>query len=638
MMIYTNTQPGFSLVSEWNCHTVQLGGGAFAYKIVRGPTSSGYQLVFPVSIPVGAYVKRVWFTMKTNIPVSGAAYKLFDGHFIPPSNTVDLNRELFVPSMTEYSANFSFKANGIVFDDYDEHSSTLTVSEPTLHIEYIMDETEDDGIEIAPDTSNTSDNDPSDGRFLLPKLLNANLDEVTSLVPDNVALELNLQPLSTARVRLPAGQPEVKIRDFVELFAPSGSVGVYRVTELKTIRGGNGGQDLYLEHALTTLSDSLAIGVQAMTGPVASVFATLLEAQDMPYWVLGDCDVPVDVEIIYEYTYDNLLKTIIKLYELLPEGYVLEFNTRVRPFVLHIRKVPEDAFCECRLSRNLATANIRMEDSELCTRLYPFGAGEGTDRIELTTLTGQQYVDAETVDTWGVVVKTFTEEDIYDAVTLQDVANRYLERHKDPLLSVELEALDLYAATGEPLDRIRMGYMCRMPMPQYKTTMYERVIAKSYVDVYGKPNNVTVTLANKIKTVSDEIASLMREATHSKLLGGSVKSEEITSSYPSVYVEDPYGQTFAVKEYGTLIAVRLTYTCRRSDTSEPVQCRVYVDGQQLPQSEDKNGVVDILKYLNKDANGIPLVGDHQIGLSPMSNTGVKHYVNTRLLLKTIERK
>lgn len=637
-MIYENTQPGFSLQSVWNCHTTNLGGGAFAYKIVHGPTSSGYTLTFPVSIPAGAYVKRVWLTIKTNIPLSGAAYKLFDGHFIPPSNTIDLNRELFVPSMTEYKASFSFKANGIVYEDYDEHTSTLTVSEPTLHIEYITDETEDEGIEIVPDTSNTSDNDPSDGRFLLPKLLNANLDEVTSLVPDNVSLELNLQPLSTARVRLAAGQPEVKIRDFVELFAPSGSVGVYRVNELNTIRGGQGGQELYLEHALTTLSDSLAIGVQAMTGPVASVFATLLAAQDMPYWVLGDCDVPVDVEIVYEYTYDNLLKTIIKLYELLPDGYVLEFNTRVRPFVLHIRKVPEEEFCECRMSRNLDTAHIRFEDSELCTRLYPFGAGEGTDRIELTTLTGKQYVDASTVDTWGVVTKTFTEDDIYDAMTLQDVANRYLERHKDPRLSVELDALDLYAATGEPLDRFRMGYMCRMPMPQYNTTMYERVISKSYPDVYGSPHNVTVTLSNKIKTVADEIASLMREATHSKLLGGSVKSEEITSSHPGIYVESPYGQTFSIKEYGTLIAVRLTYKCVNASTAIPVSCRVSVDGHQVPQSEDKGGVVDILKYLDKDSNGIPLVGDHVIGLSPMSNTGVKHNVSTRLLIKTIERK
>jgi hypothetical protein len=253
-------------------------------------------------------------------------------------------------------------------------------------------------------------------------------------------------------------------------------------------------------------------------------------------------------------------------------------------------------------------------------------------------LTGKQYVDASTVDTWGVVTKTFTEEDIYDAMTLQDVANRYLERHKDPRLSVELDALDLYAATGEPLDRFRMGYMCRMPMPQYNTTMYERVISKSYPDVYGSPHNVTVTLSNKIKTVADEIASLMREATHSKLLGGSVKSEEITSSHPGIYVESPYGQTFSVKEYGTLIAVRLTYKCVNASTAIPVSCRVSVDGHQVPQSEDKGGVVDILKYLDKDSNGIPLVGDHVIGLSPMSNTGVKHNVSTRLLIKTIERK
>lgn len=637
-MIYTNTQAGFSLSSVWNCHTTNLGGGAFVYTIVRGPTSSGATVVFDVEIPEGAYVKRVWLTLEANVPLSGAKYKMADGHYIPPSNVVELNKDLFIPETTSYSVLFSYQANGIVYEDYDEHTSTYTVSNPTLNIEYYTDETEDDSIEVVADTSNTSDNDPSDGRFLLPRLLDANLVEVTSLRPDRTELELNLTPLSTATMHLPDGEPEISIRDFVELFAPTGSVGVYRVCEVDSRRGNPSAQTVYLEHALTTLADTLAIGVQAMTGPVASVVATLLEAQTTRYWVLGDCDVPIDYEIIYEYSEDNLLKALIGLYEVLPDQYILEFNTRVRPFVLHIRAAPDDAFCECRLSRNLVSARVIMEDSSLCTRVYPFGAGEGQDRIELTGLTGQQYMDADTIDTWGTVEKTFVNEDIYDALTLQEVATRYLDRHKDPALSVGLTALDLYAATGETLDRFRLGRMCRMPMPKYNTVMYERVVAKKYSNVYGNPDAVTVTLANKLKNVSDEIAALMREATNAKLLGGTINAEELTSNATGIYVESPFGWTFEVKEYGNLIAARLTYSCRVSGTAESVSCRVYVDGAQLPDALDKGGTVDILNYLEKDSNGIPTVGDHVIGLSPKSNQGVAHYVNARLLIKTVERK
>lgn len=635
-MIYTNTQGDITLTSSWNCHTTNLGGGQLVYKIVRGPTSSSASITFDVAIPQGAYIKRIWLSMTTNAPLGGAAYKMVNGHYIPPSGIVELDRDILTPSDTTYEAAFSYKSNGVVFEDYNEHTAYFYIYAPTLNVEYLAEGEEDTGIDSEPDYSNTSDNDPSDGRFFLPRLLDANLVEVDRLHPDSMSLELNLHPLSTARMHLPYTETKVKMRDFVELFAPSGSVGVYRAGSVETDYGR--GQTVHLEHALTTLADSLAIGMQAMSGNVAAVFATLLECQTVKHWVLGDCDVPVDYEMVYEYTNDNLLKTLIRLYELLPEGYALEYNTRRYPFVLHIRAMPEDAFCECRLSRNLSSAVVTMEDSDLCTRVYAYGAGEGTDRITLSGLTGQEYMDADTIDAWGVVAKTFTEEDIYDAITLRDVAEIYLEAHKNPTMSVKLDAIDLYAATGEELDRFRLGRMCRLPLNQYNTIMYERVISKNYPDVYRKPDKVTITLASKIKDTSDEIADMMREATRSKLLGGSVETEEITSSTSGIYVENPYGQTFEVKEYGNLIAVRLTYSCKKSGTAEEVSCRVYVDGTLLPDSADVGGTVDILKYLEKDANGIPTVGDHTITLSPKSSTGVQHYVSTRIIIKTIEKK
>ncbi len=636
-MEYTNTQPSFSLTSSWNCHTVQLGGGSFAYKIVRGPTAAGYTATFPVVIPEGVYVKRVWLTMKCNVPISGAAYKMVAGHYIPSSNVVELDRGLFVPAMTEYSAMFSFKANGVVYEDYNEHYSTLTITDPTLHIEYYDDPADDPDIEIVEDTSNTSDNDPSDGRFFLPRLLTANMEEKTRLHPEQLSLELNLNPLSTAHMKLPAGEEAVIVRDFVELFAPSGSVGTYRVSEVQTTRGIGGSQDVYLQHALVTLSDSLASGVQAMAGPVAQVISTLLQAQGVRHWVLGDCEVPIETEMVYEYTEDNLLKALMGLLELLPEEYVPEFNTRVHPFVLHIRKADEENFSEARLTRNMVSVKQTMEASELCTRLYPYGAGEGLDRITLQGLIDQEYIDADTVDQWGLVVKTFVAEDIYDAITLQEVAQKYLEKHKNPTNSIEIDGFDLSAATGEELDRFRLGRKCRVALPTHNITLYDRVISKKYPDVYKRPDKVTVTLANKLKNVGDEIAALFRDATHSKLLGGTIKAEEITGTGTGIAVEHPYGKYFQVKEYGTMIACRLTYECRVSGTAEKVACRVYVDSTLLPQSEDKDGVVDLLKYLKKDSNGIPLVGDHIVGLSPWSNKGVEHYVKVRLLIKTVTR-
>ena len=638
MAEYKNTQAGFTLSSVWKCGPVTDSNGTVSYRIEQAPSASNKLVVFPVSIPDGALIERVWISVDAYVTVGSAKYKMVGAYYFSPANIAELDPNAFTPTTTEYQANFGFMANGIIFQDINQHTSQWVVNDPTLHIEYYTDETEMPDVETVVDTSNTSDNDPSDGRYLMPRLLDKNMAEKARLRPSKVTLDLNLSPLSTAQMTLPEGEADVMVRDMVELFAPSGSVGVYRVSETQKVRGNGGKVNVFLEHALSTLSDSLATGVVAMTGPVAEVVTTLMEAQDEKHWVLGDCDVPVDYEMIYEYTDDTLLKALVGVLELLPEGYAVETNTRVHPFVLHIRKVDEEAFCEARLSRNISSLQETIDAHELCTRVTPYGAGEGTDRIELTGLTGQAYMDADTIETWGVVAKTFVEEDIYDAMLLKDVATKYLEKHKNPLHSIEIDGYDLSSATGEELDRFRMGRMCRVALPKYGIVLNDRVVAKHYPDVYNQPTKVTVTLANKLRNIGDEIASLFREATNSKLLGGSVKTEEKTASTEGIYIDDPFAMFFDVKEYGNLVAVRLTYTCAISGTAQKVGCRVYVDGQMLPDDVDKGGVVDVLKYLKKDSSGVPALGQHEIGLSPKGNPGDEHYVNARLVIKTVERK
>jgi phage minor structural protein len=635
---YKNTQNTIVLTSTWRCGTVTGSNGTQTWRIAEGPYADGNTVVFPVSIPHGALIKRAWVTIDPYAISTGAKYRHMNGYNIPASNIVELVQDAITPDTTMFEANFSFNVNGAVYQDTKQHTAYWRVENPTLHVEYYTDETEMPDIETVVDASGTSDNDPSDGRYLMPRLLDKNMAEKARLRPSKVSLELNLHPLSTAQMMLPDGETEVMVRDWVELFAPSGSVGVYRISETQKIRGNGGKVSVFLEHAFTTLADSLAAGVQAMTGSVAEVIATLLEAQTVKHWVLGDCDIPVDYEMIYEYVDDNLLKAVMSVVELLPEGYVLEFNTRVYPFVMHVRKVEDEAFCEARLSRNIASLQESIDAHDLCTRVYPYGAGEGTDRIELTGLTGQRYMDADTQDVWGIVERTFVEQDIYDAMLLKDVATKYLEKHKNPVHSIEIDGYDLSSVTGEELDRFRMGRMCRVPLPTYGAVINDRVIAKTYPDVYNQPTKVTVTLANKMRNIGDEIASLFREASNSKLLGGSVKSEEKTANTGGIYIDDPFAMFFEVKEYGNLVAVRLNYTCTVYGTAEKVGCRVYVDGQLLPDDEDKGGVVDVMRYLKRDSSGVIALGQHEIGLSPKGMPDDEHYVNARLVIKTVERK
>lgn len=628
-MIYTNTQATFGMTSTWQCYFYVANGGLQWY-ITDTPTSARHTVTFPLDLPADAVVTRAWLTMGLTEPISGSAVRKVNGQPIPSSGEVEV--EGITAETTSFEAVFAFRANGIVFQDTQVHSGRLTINDPTLHVEYVAasdpDEPTEDEVIISR---------PLDTGVQLPRLLDSNFREVSRIDPDNLRLSLKLNPLSTAVMRIPPGEPSVKVKDFLELFSPHGSAGIFRVTEVETAYGYNGGQTVYLEHAFGTLADSLAIGVQAMSAPVATVFSTLLANQNEYHWSLGDCEVPEDYELIYEYSYDNLLQAIVSLTSMLPDEYAWEFDTLQHPFIMHLRRMPDDASCECRLSRNLTTATLTIDTSDLCTRLYPFGAGEGTDRMTLANLVGSQYIDSANIDVWGLVSRTFTAENIFDALTLRDVAQRYLARHDHPTVSVTLDAMDLYEATGESIDMFRLGRRCRLALPDYGVTMYERVIVTEWADVYSQPDRVEVTLANRLRDASDEIAELMREATSSKLLGGSVETIEASERAGNITPGSPFEHDFEVKGYGNVLNVKTSYSCKTSAGID-VDCSIRVDGNDVDTTAAQARVVDITRYLATDDNGVVTVGNHRVRLSPKTLNDTVSTVDNTITIKQISKR
>lgn len=75
---------------------------------------------------------------------------------------------------------------------------------------------------------------------------------------------------------------------------------------------------------------------------------------------------------------------------------------------------------------------------------------------------------------------------------------------------MSVSALDLSEMTGEPLDRLTIGKMCRIPLPKDGITVNDYITKLSWSDVYGAPTKVAVTLANSPRTASDLIARLLK--------------------------------------------------------------------------------------------------------------------------------
>lgn len=620
MSLYQSIQPSFLLTSEWACakkfDTAHPEG---YWAIVHGPTEASQTVIFPIELPAGAIVARAYIKMSfTSYPRGGIAYQRINGEPIPSDGVLDVT---VTPDMTSFEAVYTFRGHGTLEEKQGQYSGSLGIGTPTLVIDYVDTaggETGGDDAAVAVGTATS---------MRLPRLLDRSLHEKARLQCTSLSLTLNLDPLSTADMGLPWDAPEVSVNDFAELFGPYGSVGIFRIYRTETEPGLS--RRCSLRHGIVTLADDLVTAGNAIKAPVGQVFASLFAMQSNMLWLMGDCELPEDLEIVLERRYQTLLAAFSGLTAQLPDGYAWEFDQSVSPWRAHLRAMPEEDLCEMRLNRNLTSLAITVDRDQQCTRVYAFGAGEGEDRIGLENLIGTPYLDADDIEERGIIAQAITNEDIYDALTLKDVAQRFIDRHKDPTVSIQVGALDAYRATGLTFDKFRLGRVCRVPMPAYSQYIRERIVSIAWRDLVKNPAGMTVYLANRLRDATDELAELLRAATSSKLIGGKVESKETSNYLDDVTQSNMLVHYFEIGGYGNAVSVNAKYT-------PAGECRLVIDGvNEIPADEAADGSVEILRYLKADENGVPTVGQHFVQYSARGAGSVS--VSSKITVKSITK-
>lgn len=347
----------------------------------------------------------------------------------------------------------------------------------------------------------------------LPRLLDAQLREVCRLHPVTLSINERLVPPHDASMTLPPGEG-APFRAWVELYTIDGSAGFYRVSSASESYVDTG--DVDLEHSAAILGDAIIPGEGTYSGTCAEVLTAMLANQTtlvngQKPWVLGTCAKSASIE--YAYDCNNILSAMTEVVGDEKDGYALEFDdTHGFPWRVNVVSVETSASCEGRLSRNLESVSVSISDDEFCTRIY------------CKSLPEPHYIDGPTVGVWGIITKTITAGEGVTAESLKSYIARYLEDHKNPRNSIEINGVDLATATGESLDSFRIGRLFRLALPDYGVKMEERILVRSITDVYGDPRGVRLTLASNIRDTAEDLVRLDNTVT-----GGS--SQNSTKKY-----------------------------------------------------------------------------------------------------------
>lgn len=325
-----------------------------------------------------------------------------------------------------------------------------------------------------------------------PQLLDSSLNELARLQPSRLSVTENLTPLSTAELTLPMGEATPVVRQFVELYDQNGSMGIYRVAAARTDYGQM--QTVSLEHGICTLEDCTAPEEAELSGSMGAILATILSWQHDVWWQLGDVDVPEDAVFALSAGNQIALQALIDAAALC-YGYALVFDQTTSPWTLHLKALPAEVTSECRLARNVSSVGIAWDESELCTRVT-------------SSLLPGGYMDGPTLGEWGVISRPLDVAEDATAEAAAKLAAEYLDAHKDPRISVEIDALELGALTGEPYDSFTLGGLCRVALKDWGVTAIERIVSAYRPDVYGAPEEVQLTLSTMVRSTQASLAGL----------------------------------------------------------------------------------------------------------------------------------
>ena len=272
----------------------------------------------------------------------------------------------------------------------------------------------------------------------------------------------------------------------------------------------NTGTDTFqLEHAILLLRGPKMFGEHKAAKMAGNSKATACTArQAVNYilkfqtdWVLGSFSFD-SVSNPYKFDGDSLYDALVTVTNSLTDA-VWTYDMSVYPFRLNIVKASETVGSELRAGRNLRTFNRSLDDSGMFTRFYPIGK----DDLHLP----EEYI-SKNESKYGRRDKIDQDQTITTAEELRRWAKEELDKHAEPSWTFDVEGFELADATGEPLDRLKICRICRVPLPKYDTIISERIVALNYPDKIKQKEIVKITLSNNRAEASKIIGEALKKA------------------------------------------------------------------------------------------------------------------------------
>lgn len=303
------------------------------------------------------------------------------------------------------------------------------------------------------------------------------------------------------------------VHGIVDIVDGDKSVGKYRICDQpeSDITGEGEFIQYELEHVIAFLFDDRIDGYLEMGGTgvyTEDIIRHLLSLQTVKRWQLGRCDFRYQFQ--YSWEKEDLLNALFSIPKCFDSDYHWTYDTDSYPWTINLVRADDARNCEVRYGRNEQSIKRGRDISNLCTRLYCMGSGEGVNQTSIRTVnpTGKSYIDSPNISKYGVISKLLTDSSISDEATLFAKGKAYLRELENPMYSYTVKALDFYRVTGLEWDLIDEGKLVRLNDTRAKLDLDKRIVSVEKSDVEGNPLDMTVEIATQSSDVSSTLENI----------------------------------------------------------------------------------------------------------------------------------
>lgn len=332
-----------------------------------------------------------------------------------------------------------------------------------------------------------------------------NLNRQLTAILENahgVSYDKQSKAVWTASFKMPANDPKnekIKLLGYVEITDDfTGEyIGLFRVLPKKHTFSNSADEIVYeCEHVLSTLLGSVLFQYHQTTNyTTTQVLQYLLAQQVVAHWQLGT--VAFTRYFDYSWENENLLSALFSIPDPFDAAYEWTFDTTSYPWTLNLVEAETVASTRIIQGYNLTGFAIEENPNSLWNRIYPLGAGEGVNQLNIKAVNGGvPYIeDAASIAQYGLYETVWADKRYESAETLIAAGRSLLTQWKQPIVTWEASALDVSSATGIEADKLRVGKVCRVQLDGYGTVDL-RILKEAKSDLTGSPEAISLELGN----------------------------------------------------------------------------------------------------------------------------------------------